>query len=392
MNNKILCVGNWDSDVGYAWWLMERFWEGIARKYPGQVTISFKKLTKVSDRLANCGAEFIEADFASPDFVKVARGFDHIYLTDQPYISATYAKLKAVGVKSIIVHDHSPGDRTTVTGVKRLVKYSIARLPLITADAYIAVSDFVRERFDECGCLPQSKCFTAVNGIDLDLITPPADIRSELGIPKDAPLIVSSSRVTQYKRVDHIIRAAVKSPGYFVHCGDGPYMAECVALIAQLGLEKRFFMLGKRTDVLGIIAAADIGVHASKGEVGSSLSIMEFMRAGLPAVLPDEKSVSGFIQGSVSASFYRPGDIDHLSDKVRALASSESLRKRLGREAQLHVTRFSISTTVEDVLSVFKSLAIPIDRPATLTSGVRSARVLDVAHDGSNLPLPGKPL
>lgn len=34
--SHILLVANWESDVGYAWWLMENFWATIAQYYRAQ--------------------------------------------------------------------------------------------------------------------------------------------------------------------------------------------------------------------------------------------------------------------------------------------------------------------------------------------------------------------
>ena len=36
---NILLVGNWSSDTGYAWWLMETFWVAIARKFRGRCRV-----------------------------------------------------------------------------------------------------------------------------------------------------------------------------------------------------------------------------------------------------------------------------------------------------------------------------------------------------------------
>ena len=33
---SILLVGNWSSDTGYAWSLIENFWTAIARRYKDQ--------------------------------------------------------------------------------------------------------------------------------------------------------------------------------------------------------------------------------------------------------------------------------------------------------------------------------------------------------------------
>jgi glycosyltransferase involved in cell wall biosynthesis len=360
--NKILCVGNWESDVGYAWWLMERFWEAIALRYPGRVTVSYSKLRNIPERLSRAGIEFVEHDFnvSKPlsSFVK-KHDIGHIYLTDKPYYCSAYAQLRSAGVKSIIVHDHSPGDRSAASGMKRIVKAVLARVPLQAADAYIAVSDMVMRRFAETACLPARKCHLAANGIDMDVAPNPVDIRAELGIPSDALVVVSASRATQYKRIHHIIEAAARLRNvYFVHCGDGPDLPFFNAEISRLRLEKRFFLVGRREDVPGILASADIGVHASAGEVGTSLSIMEFARAGLPIVLPNSPSVAGGFKDDVTALIYEPGNIAHLAANLSLLAGNAELRSSIGGAAKTQSKSYDIQRTIGAVLNVFEQLQV----------------------------------
>lgn len=356
--DRILCVGNWESDVGYAWWLMERFWEAIALKYPGRVTISYKKLGNVPQRLVDAGANFIEHDFLRGNDIDLVRrhGFRYLYLTDKPYFSRAYASLRLVGVRRIIMHDHMPGERTPAIGPKRLAKTIANRVRPCTADAYIACSEQVLQRFNTACCLPPERCHLARNGIDLNASHAPVDIRAELDIPRTAVLVVSCGRATKYKGVQHIIRAASSTNAYFVHCGDGPDLLEFEALIAQRGLRDRFFMLGKRSDVPGIMASADIAVHASSGE-GLSLAILEFQRAGLPLVLPDLPTVTQTVD-QTCALLYPHADHHQLAAHLRLLIDRADLRRRMGAASREKAQQYSLDHTVAAVLGVFEALRI----------------------------------
>jgi glycosyltransferase involved in cell wall biosynthesis len=353
-SEKILCVGNWESDVGYAWWLMERFGRAIAERYPGRVTICFKKLTSVPKHLKDTGAQFLEYDFDLnradiADFVR-QHGFRHLYLTDKPYWSLAYAKLRRAGVKTIIMHDHMPGERTEPSGIRRVLKTIAGRIRPCSADAYIAVSELGMRRFARSCCLPAERCHLALNGIDLSLNPAPVDIRAELGIPADSFVVVSSGRVTRYKGVHHVVAASRLADAHFVHCGDGPDLTE---LRAQAPANMHF--LGKRSDVPGILASVDAAVHASSGE-GLSLSILEFMRAGLAIILPNSVTVAQSVQGGVSALLY--DDPAQLPDLVTKLMREPDLRASLGSAAKEHVKRYNLEHTVDSVLSVFSKLRV----------------------------------
>lgn len=351
---NILCVGNWESDMGYAWKMIERFWEALALRYPGRVIVCYKQLRELSPRLVAAGIRIEQFDFnpSKPremlEYVR-SRKVRHVYLSDRPFWSVGYAALRAAGV-SVIVHDHCPGDRPKPKGIKRLVKSVLARSPL-SANAYIAVSDFTLHRFMEVGCLPARKCHLATNGIDL-VDQAPVDIRAELGIPEEAPLVVSSSRVTRYKRVHHIAQAAVSVPAYFIHCGDGPDMPFLRAEVERLGLTKRFFLLGNRNDVTGILRSADIAAHASEGEVGMCLSILEFMQARLPIVLPNDPTVAGAVIHEKTALLYSPGVIPGLAENLNRLVSDLPVRLALGEAARAAVSVYDIRHTIGAVLSV----------------------------------------
>lgn len=365
--DKIWCASNGGSNIGYAWWLMERFWEAIAIAYPGRVVMSYKILRELPQRLVDAGVQFDVANLdtdtpaALCDFVRRHR-VKHVYLTDRPTTHPLYARLRMAGVKSITVHDHTPGSRTRAEGIRRLIKAALARTPL-TVDACVAVSDVVRHRLSDVYCLPESRCHVARNGIDLDLEITPTDIRAELGLPSDAVVIVSCSRLTRYKRIDLIIQAAAMTDGYYIHCGggrreDGHEMDEFREMIDKAGLQNRFRILGHRSDVAGVLASSDIAVHASQGEVGTSLSILEFLRAGLPAVVSDDPTVCQGIHNGINGLTFAAGDASALAAQINRLIANPELRHSLGAAARRDVRQYDIKHTVSTLLNVLKGLKI----------------------------------
>ena len=231
---SILLVGKWESDVGYAWQMMAKFWIAIAKAYPTRrVILSFTRLRGVSPEIEAAGIECFEFpfDLSRPwDLVKFVRKhrITNIYFTDQPYSTWVYRLLRLAGVRKIIVHNHAPGMRASPQGVRRAAKSIAARL--MGADSYIACSKFVLDRITNVGRVPDELCHLAQNGIVPNTLTRgDQTIRQELGLSPDTPAIVSCSRATQYKRIDHIIDAAAtvraarpNTPVCFIHCGDGP--------------------------------------------------------------------------------------------------------------------------------------------------------------------------
>lgn len=372
---NILLVGNWPSDTGYAWWLMETFWLAISRKYQNQcrTLVCYPTVTTVSKRLVAENMQIVEFDFCNPNplrllsFLKRHR-IGCIYLTDKNYMSWRYLLLRVFGVRRIVLHDHSPGLRTASSTFMRLLKTIVARMPVFNADAYIAVSDPILRRLVDVACLPAKKCYLVRNGIDVGSIVnaPCGRIRLELDIPADAILVVSCGRMTRYKDIQTTIKGAdilVNKQGmrhvFFVHCGDGPERSALTRLIKGLNLQRNVFLIGMRDDIPSILKSTDIAVHPSQGE-GLSLSILEFMCAGLPLIVSDDPTVSQTVTHNLTGLLFRTGSAEDLAVKLHYLAQSKSARMFLGENAAAEVKKnYTLDGTVGDLLRVFDRMLPP---------------------------------
>src|SRR6185437_1215122 len=325
---NLLLVGNWESGVGYAWRMMEQFWVALARAYPDRKTVlCFPKVTTVNPDLVEAGIEIVEFNFDLARPLELARfirqhQIGHLYLSDRAYSTWVYRLLRFAGVRTITVHDHTPGPRTVPKGLKRFAKGVSTRL--MGADAYIATSNYVLDRLRNVALAPANRCFLAQNGVVPNTLTRQHEtIRAELGISPHTLLVVSSSRATRYKRIDDIIEAAAllkaarpEANVRFIHCGNGPDFDFFSKLVMDRGLQGYYRLLGARSDMASVLVGCDIAVHASQGEVGLSLAILEFMSAGLPAVIADDPSVCQCIRDGDSGLLFRSGSPQDLSAKL----------------------------------------------------------------------------
>lgn len=361
---NILLVGNWSSDTGYAWKMIELFWIAIAQAFPDRRTfLCFPEVRTVNPKIASAGIEVEEFDFdfQNPNrLVQFCRERDValIYLTDRPYTSPVYPKLRRSGAQRIVVHDHTPGQRTRPSVLKRLLKKIDANT--FGADAYIACSEQVLERLVNVGCLPRTRCHLARNGIDISQfpqLNP--TIRTELALSPDTVLIVSCSRLHPYKRVHDIVDAAALLDDmnvHFIHIGDGPEYGPLQERIHAHGLRQRFTLLGRRSDVAQVLSGCDIAVHASSGEVGLCLAILEFMASGLALAITDEPSVSSLIEPGVTGLTFAHSNVGSLADSLRTLSTDGNLRRQLGQAARTAVeSRYHIQNTIASVVNAVTS-------------------------------------
>ena len=137
--------------------------------------------------------------------------------------------------------------------------------------------------------IPSDRISVIPNGIP-PLRRDDADVRQELGIPSDAPVVGIVAVVRHQKRLDRLVRATALLRTEFpslrvLVAGDG-YADELQgvrSLIEELGVGDAVLMLGGRSDVSAILGALDVGVLSSDFE-GLPLAVIEYMAAGLPVV------------------------------------------------------------------------------------------------------------
>lgn len=376
MSNNILLVANWKSDVGYAWWLMENFWVQISRvadQANTQCYLIYPVLSGLPDTVRSSSIISSEIDYSDnslkglTSLIKFIKNNNIccIYLTDKPYFSAKYLLFRLFGVRKIIVHDHAPGQRDRPTGIKKLVKHSINSLPAVTADAMIAVSNYVKERHLYSSCIPQEKSYVAKNGIvpiGKRMESHPPSI-NEFNFPSNAIIVFTSGRANIYKRIDFIIECANDLINkkqinniYFLYCGDGPNMLELKALCDNFHLKDKFIFAGARNDVRELAKQCHIGIQASRGE-GCSLSILEYMSAGLATVLPDNPSVCASITDYETGLVYKDTDLSSATEALCRLIEDEELRKRLGSNAERKIqSDYNLADTNKEFINIIKEI------------------------------------
>ena len=369
---NILLVANWESNVGYAWWLMENFWVTIANHFSKQGISSYliyPKITEIPQTIVSTDIKTYELNFSDHKLSNLIRIYQYIkvnavhyiYLSDSPTYSWFYLFLRVAGIKKIVVHDHTPGERTKPPYWLKIIKSTIQHIPFYTADHFIAVTDFVNKRHLEVNCIPEKKCSVASNGITpIDLSnTDNHYAHLQFNIPKNKHIIVTTGRASYYKGIDFFIQCAdelINNQGinqlHFLFCGDGPDMQDFQALCKKLKLEKYFVFAGKRTDIRKILPSCHIGFHSSKGEVGYSLSILEYMSAGLTTIVPDRPSTSGATRHMQTGLIYKSEDIASACDAIRSCLD-EKIRKPLAQDAVKEVNvRFNINNTNKKLISI----------------------------------------
>ena len=377
MSNKgnILLVANWESNVGYAWWLMENFWIVIAEHFKQGRTcyLIYPKITEIPQAIASTNIKITELDFSDHGYENLLRIFKfiktnsihYIYLSDYPTYSWFYLFLRVAGVKKIVVHDHTPGERTRPPYWLKITKSTIQHIPFYTADHFIAVTDFVNKRHLDINCIPAKKCSVATNGIqpyDLSHISSNY-AHQEFNIPDNHLIIVTTGRASFYKGIDFFIRCANELINnqkltrlHFLFCGNGPELDQFKALCNELKLNQHFTFAGKRTDIKRILPSCNIGFHAARGEVGYSLSILEYMSAGLATIVPDRPSTSNATRDKVTGLIYQHSNINSACNAIKLCLQDEFIEQLATHAIEEIKTHYNINKTNQQLTSILSNV------------------------------------
>jgi len=369
--SNILLVANYKSDVGFAWWLMENFWAQIANSFAGSSSaiLMYPEINVIPDVVKNSPVKFVQHDFSSRSVGAVLslmriiqeNSIRFVYLTDRKYYDWLYLLLRLNGVRVIVNHDHLPGERTNVGLVRKFGKSVIHGLGVFSCDLYIGVSRFVMDRMIETACVPARKCTYIHNGIKIFNNSKSFYAHELFDIDKDATIIVSTGRATYYKGIDFLIRCAKRLKGepgagkvYFLHVGDGPNLEDFRRLAHELDVADCFLFAGVRSDVALILPSCDIGIQASLGEA-FSLSILEYMCAGLATIVPDNCGNSEAVTDGVDGLLYVPQDIGSAIEKITLVLKDPEFATSLKRAARTTVEqKFNLETCNDSLIATLQ--------------------------------------
>lgn len=371
---SILLVANYDSNVGYAWWLMESFWAEIARRYVpnARITLAYPSVSRIPGAIAGAPIQICTQDMATSRWSSVigqlrflrSHGVTVMYITDGAPLSWRYLVFRVAGVRTIVVHDHTPGQRTVPTGVRRWLKRQVHRLPGVTVDGLIGVSDYVHRRHVDAICFPPDRCYVAPNGLPEREVPGAVDVHARFGIPVERQILVSVGRAHQIKGIDTILEAMEelihrdkRRDVHYLHCGDGPHAAGFADKAAALGLSEFVTFAPHQPDIPGVLRGCGLAIHASTAEVGYSLSILEFMEAGLPLIVSEHPSVSAATEDDVTGVLMRTADATSAAAAIRRLLDSPRVAARMGAAARKHVREhFTLQRTHRALLAALDEI------------------------------------
>jgi glycosyltransferase involved in cell wall biosynthesis len=212
----------------------------------------------------------------------------------------------------------------------------------VQPDLAICSSQFTQQAFLSLFPSVESAVIYAPLTLDADgrSDTQRAAVRQELRTPEDAIVIVLASRMVLLKGHRRLIKAlaALKAETSW-HCWivggiqarcEIAYFNELQSLARDAGLTDRIHFTGQRSDVPGILAAADLCCQPNLRGEFFSIVFIEAMLAGLPVVT---SAMGGALEAidQDSGILVPPNDPQALSKVLGTILTDPALRRRLGR-------------------------------------------------------------
>ncbi len=254
---------------------------------------------------------------------------------------------------------------TTLHGVPARELGSTARILRRASDRVVAVSPYVAAQLEVYG-YPGDRIDVVENAVETPAAHDREAARAELGIAPGALVAVCPARLVDQKRHDLLVEAWARlaPDAVLLVAGDGPNRAAIEDRVRRLGLETGVRLLGERSDVPRLLAAADLLVLSTDWE-GLPISILEAMAVGLPVVV---SRVGGVVETLGNAvRLVEPGSVDALAEALSSLAADAGERAALGERARrLVADRFGPQRMLDAHRDIYARL---LPAPALVGSG-----------------------
>jgi glycosyltransferase involved in cell wall biosynthesis len=185
-----------------------------------------------------------------------------------------------------------------------------------------------------------------------------AQVRIELGIPADAPVVGRAARFFPDKANDRLVSAMPEilrqlPDAVAILAGDGTERERCEAIARDLGVSHRTHFLGHRTDMARVTTACDVMTVTSPADT-YPYATLEAYAVGKPVIGYRGGGMPEMVEDDKTGYLAEPENHLQFAQLIVRCLADEVLRKRLAQGAREFVSRFTIEKHVHDLLAIYK--------------------------------------
>lgn len=209
------------------------------------------------------------------------------------------------------------------------------------------------------------------DGLDLEEFRPtrpPEDVREELGIRCDVPVVGVVGHIQHWKGQHVLLEAMVEvvktHPDAIAlvvggaHRSGRAYADGLRRFVSENGLEDNIVFTGAREDVPDLMNCMDFVVHTSvRGEPFGRV-IIEGMSVGKPVVATRAGGVPEFVHDGENGLLVPPGDAEALAQTLRRLFDDAELGRKLSEGARVAIRGFSVEHHVAEMTNLYDRIAL----------------------------------
>lgn len=300
--------------------------------------------------------------------IKAVRELVKIFKREKPDIVHAHASMSAkIAAKlcgcKVVYTRHSvfePSPRLT----KGIGKLLAGLANNSTADKIIAVAEAAKDNLTATG-VDEKKITVLLNGVKpLERLseTARAALRKSLGISPDEKVISIMARLNEVKGHKYFVEAAkiVKEAGIkskFLIAGTGEMEDSIKKQIDKENLGDTVKMLGFVEDISGLVNITDIQANCSFGTEATSLSLLEGMSLGVPAVVTSFGGNPGVIKDGVNGFLVPVNDSEKMAEKLISLINDEELYKKMQENClDVYNKKFTAKVYARNIEEVYEGL------------------------------------
>lgn len=247
-----------------------------------------------------------------------------------------------------------------------LARWQFRRL-LRLADKVVVVSSEVEEMVRELG-VPERRVVQISNSIDTSYFRPaqPEEkvaSRKVLQLPPDKVIALCVGRLEAVKGLDILLQAWAMLPAtqrdgaLLVMVGDGRQRDVLLSMTQSMGLQQSVMFAGEQRAVRDYYWAADAFLLPSRTE-GLSLSLIEAMACGLPAVASDVGGALDVVENDENGLLFKSEDQVELVERLVLMMKMAHRWPQMGARARQTATDYAdLGATVRRWGDLYRELA-----------------------------------
>ena len=178
---------------------------------------------------------------------------------------------------------------------------------------------------------------------------------------KGEKVVVFAGKLTAYKGVKYLVKAAKKIKGKVLILGDGPERKNLEKMVKEEKINNVKFLghLGSNTDFLvKFYSRADVFIAPSVWDEPLGLVILEAMACETPVIVTRKGGIPLAVKDGQNGLFIRPRNSNDIVEKINLLLTNENLRNKMAKKArQIAEEKFSWETIGKRFENIYEKFA-----------------------------------